>query len=135
MPRLAVGGSVLIAELRASAVISHLDGNIAFAFCGMASHAVDAVVGGGLHVIEPLRSITNRMFVGSSADSMLAVAQLPLKIAAAVVADGDAVAPALPLAALPLPPPLPPPLPVGALPKLPLVPAVGVLAAFDALLP
>ena len=42
-----------------------------------------------MHAIEPLRSITNRMFAGKSADCTLAVAQLPPRIASALLVDGE----------------------------------------------
>src|SRR5688572_19886113 len=102
MPTVALWGSDFIASISASLVSSHLLGSFASARSGVRSQLSEAVVGGGLHAIVPVRSTTNKRFAGSSADSTVEVAQPPSRIASASSAGIEGARPPVPEA----PPPV-----------------------------
>jgi hypothetical protein len=116
---LALGGSVFMASINAFEVISHFEGVAMSARSGVSSQSAEAVVGGGLQAIVPVRSTTNNTLAGSSADCTVDCAQVPRSSAsAAEVAPciaGLLGAPPLPSAAgaPPLVMPSAPPLPFG----------------------
>src|SRR3954447_2347588 len=103
-------------------VISHFDGLSVDARFASRSQVAESVIGGGLHAIDPLRSITNNMFAGRRSAVSARRLQLLASSASASSAGSDP-SPALPaeppVPAPPAPPPPPapaPPLPAAAAP-------------------